>query len=710
MRLAGFKRKRIFLLFFAGIILPSLLLGYLAFRGIKNDQALAEKDRLDAERRNAAALVRALDGSISAVERDFEKALAADPAALPSAPRTLTPAELLQALEKFKADHPAVEEVFVFEAGKLRLPVARLLFWPKSHLPPPAIRSGPPALARDISAAERLEFEQKDYPRALAVYRQLLSQTADPQTRGEILNSIARVQKKSGLAEDALQSYAMMARDFDRVRIAAGIPLGIAARLELSTLQAAAGDYPSALRTTLDLYTNLIRPAWEIEQALYENTAAAIRRSAAEALQKVPAGFDSAGYRKAFEALDSEAVTKHRMALRMSSFLVSAAPDLKSKLPGTPDATPPTAVRLSLELDGNPYYASAATAPTPGPTWGFLLDPDALRDAFLLPLLKNTFPPDETAWLVRGRGGQELMASENVPPGQPTFRTTFEGNFPTWSLELHALNPQFLRELLASRQRVYFLMFLLIAGILVFGMVMAARMVSHELELARMKSGFVSTVSHEFRSPLTSIRQIAEMLQAGRVPSEERRRQYHDILVEQSERLSLLVDNILSLAKIEDGRMTFDLKEVEIGPLLEETVSPIRERVRHEGFTIEMETDGSPHVVRADAAALARAVTNIVDNAVKYSGDSRRIILRSSVQGPDLIVSVQDFGAGIDKDDQGRIFDRFYRGGDPLTRSVKGSGLGLTLVKEIVDAHGGQVRVESKPGAGSTFSVILPLA
>ncbi len=302
------------------------------------------------------------------------------------------------------------------------------------------------------------------------------------------------------------------------------------------------------------------------------------------------------------------------------------------------------------------------------------------------------------------------MASENVPPGQPSFRTSFEGNFPAWSLELHALNPQFLRELLASRQRVYFLMFLLIAGILVFGMIMAARMVSHELELARMKSGFVSTVSHEFKSPLTSIRQIAEMLQAGRVPSEERRRQYHDILVEQSERLSLLVDNILSLAKIEDGRMTFELKDVEIGALLEETVSPIRERVRHEGFTIEMETDGSPRVVRADAAALARAVTNLIDNAVKYSGDSRRIVLRSFAQGPDLVVSVKDLGAGIHKDDLGRIFDRFYRGGDPLTRSVKGSGLGLTLVKEIVDAHGGKVRVESKPGAGSTFSIVLPLA
>jgi signal transduction histidine kinase len=301
------------------------------------------------------------------------------------------------------------------------------------------------------------------------------------------------------------------------------------------------------------------------------------------------------------------------------------------------------------------------------------------------------------------------MTSEKAPSGAPSYRTSFENNFPNWSLEFYQLNPQFLQTLLASRQRVYFYMFLLIAGILGFGLILAVRAVSHELELAKMKSDFVSTVSHEFKSPLTSIRQLAEMLQAGRVPSEDRRRQYYDVLVEQSERLTLLIDNILSLAKIDDGRRIFEFKSVEIEALLKETITPISDRVRHEGFTIEMETDGVPHVIVADGAALSQALTNLIDNAVKYSGDSRRIILRSSVQGSNLVISIQDFGQGIHKDDLNKVFDRFYRGGPPLTRSVKGSGLGLTLVKEIVDAHRGKVHVESEPGEGSTFTITLPL-
>jgi two-component system phosphate regulon sensor histidine kinase PhoR len=199
------------------------------------------------------------------------------------------------------------------------------------------------------------------------------------------------------------------------------------------------------------------------------------------------------------------------------------------------------------------------------------------------------------------------------------------------------------------------------------------------------------------------------MLQSGRVPSEERRQKYYDVLLEQSERLALLTDNILSLARIEEGRAEFKFESTDVSALLTHIVSSIQERVRHEGFDIELKVQGPIPLIAVDRTALSQAVTNLIDNAVKYSGDSRKIMVSASVEEQSLVIAVQDFGVGIKKEDIPRVFERFYRGGDELTRTVKGSGLGLTLVKEIVEAHRGKIQVQSEPGKGSVFSVRLPL-
>jgi signal transduction histidine kinase len=707
MNLFGHKRKRIIILFFIGVVLPSLLLGYLAFRGVKNDQALVEKNRLDDQRRNAESVIRTVGAYVSAVEQDFQKTLAERPSVSPDA--------FLLSLEKFKFKHPSVEDVFfLLDADKIRLPIGNLLFLPKDLLPLSPADPWPSSLAENMLAAQRLEFEQRNYRRALERYQQLFDASADPQTKGQLLNAIARVQNKSGFTKQAMRSYAAIARDFDRVRIVGGMPLGLAARLELGSLQVASNDSLSAAKTYLKLYKTLVQGGFTIEKALYENAVQTLKNSLADIFSKAASDPEVQSQRSVFLNLENEEREKTKVTERLFLFLASAAPNLKARTPEASETPSVATTRLTLELEKNSYLVSLSNPKTgrgedPSERWGFLLHPAAFREKLLRPALQSGFPLEETAWTVRGQDGQILMTSEKAPSGAPSYRTSFENNFPNWSLEFYQLNPQFLQTLLASRQRVYFYMFLLIAGILGFGLILAVRAVSHELELAKMKSDFVSTVSHEFKSPLTSIRQLAEMLQAGRVPSEDRRRQYYDVLVEQSERLTLLIDNILSLAKIDDGRRIFEFKSVEIEALLKETITPISDRVRHEGFTIEMETDGVPHVIVADGAALSQALTNLIDNAVKYSGDSRRIILRSSVQGSNLVISIQDFGQGIHKDDLNKVFDRFYRGGPPLTRSVKGSGLGLTLVKEIVDAHRGKVHVESEPGEGSTFTITLPL-
>jgi signal transduction histidine kinase len=323
--------------------------------------------------------------------------------------------------------------------------------------------------------------------------------------------------------------------------------------------------------------------------------------------------------------------------------------------------------------------------------------------------LQSNVNSGKTRWIVKGRDEKTILKSENSPSGSITVRTNFEGGFPPWFIELYQNDPDLFETFLFSRRGIYFYMFILIAGILIFGLALTVRTVAHELELSKMKSDFVSTISHEFKSPLSSIRQLAEMLQSGRVPSENRRQEYYDVLVEQSERLTLLIDNILDFAKIEEGRKKFDFQMMDIGSLLQQIVSVIQDQVHHKDFVIQLEIEKPLPAIKTDRESMTQAITNLIDNAVKYSGDSRNIIVRAYAEDQYLIFTVKDFGIGIRKEEIDKVFERFYRGGNELTRTVKGSGLGLTLVKQIVEAHHGKIEVESEVGNGSTFTVRIPL-
>jgi signal transduction histidine kinase len=198
------------------------------------------------------------------------------------------------------------------------------------------------------------------------------------------------------------------------------------------------------------------------------------------------------------------------------------------------------------------------------------------------------------------------------------------------------------------------------------------------------------------------------MLQAGSVPSEERRRRYYDVIVEQSVRLSSLVTNILDVARIEEGRKDFRFETVDVAELVDEVVSAAEHQWRHEGFVVRAEVERPLPAIQADRSSVAQAVSNLIDNAIKYSGDAREVNVRAYAGDGLITIAVRDQGIGIEEEERDRVFERFYRGGDALTRSVKGSGLGLTLVEQIAQAHHGSVRVVSHVGRGSTFSITLP--
>jgi len=255
--------------------------------------------------------------------------------------------------------------------------------------------------------------------------------------------------------------------------------------------------------------------------------------------------------------------------------------------------------------------------------------------------------------------------------------------------------------------------FLILGGLsllMIGGLILAYRSVSKEMALARLKSDFVSNVSHELRTPLALIRLYAETLELGRITTPEKKEEYYRIIRKESERLTSLINNILDFSRIEAGRKEYDFRETNIAELVQNTLDAYRYQIEQQGFSFEQSIDQGIPAMRVDREAIARALVNLVNNALKYSADEKFLRVKLYRANDCLKLEVVDRGIGITRREQSKIFEKFYRTGDPLVHNTKGSGLGLSLVRHITHAHGGEVEVESTPGKGSKFILTLPLA
>jgi len=257
-----------------------------------------------------------------------------------------------------------------------------------------------------------------------------------------------------------------------------------------------------------------------------------------------------------------------------------------------------------------------------------------------------------------------------------------------------------------SSRRFLLLGTAVMVGFLLTGTYFIARAIRREMEVSRMQSEFVSAVSHEFRSPLTSIRQLSEMLLAGRVPSEDRRHIYHGTLVRETQRLQRLVEALLNFGRMEAGARQYRFEEMEAAELAHRVAAEFENEVAS-GREIALHGNGDCRF-EADPEALGVAVRNLVDNALKYSPQDRPVALEWGLESDRVAIRVRDHGAGVSPDERKRIFGKFVRGTAAASGNVKGSGVGLSMVRHIVDAHRGEIVLESKVGEGSTFTVLLP--
>lgn len=292
--------------------------------------------------------------------------------------------------------------------------------------------------------------------------------------------------------------------------------------------------------------------------------------------------------------------------------------------------------------------------------------------------------------------------------GEYTVGRQFQTTLYKWRLNVSLSTAEQLAKSTERRLLLEIVLVTLSALVVTAGMVLILTAAARERRLANLKSEFVANVSHELKTPLSLIRMFAELLQGGMVGNPEKRRQYVEIIVSESERLGVLIENVLNFSKVERGLGTYEFAERDVHEVVRKTLSTIAHRAERTSVRLELDIPERPLRVRMDERAIDIAVNNLVDNALKYATKGGHIHVRVANEGPLVEIVVSDRGPGIAPDERSRIFERFVRGehqpGEPRPR---GSGIGLSLVKSVAEAHGGRAWVDNAPGGGSAFHLTM---
>jgi signal transduction histidine kinase len=534
------------------------------------------------------------------------------------------------------------------------LPPTQLLFHP-------AIPIGAEPAASVFAEGETAEYRDRNPELAVERYRRLLI-SPDPAIRAAAWLRIGRALRAAGLPDRALDAFRELARLGPAPVI--GMPAELLGRKAIIEVLEEAGRPEDAKREGSALLTDLAAARWVLNRGQYEVSVETAARAAG-----LPPPVEGLEFADRIESL----WTRWRQHL------------------------PPRG--RELQRSGNRAFLVVWRA-TPDRLGAWVVDPAALvADLKLDPAFALTLSDFTDGSLVLGPA---------IPSGRKAIRTSADMRLP-WTMHV-ARGPSSYPRAGVTRGQLVLGGFGLMLVFLAAGSYFIGRAVRQETELARLQADFVAAVSHEFRTPLAAMRQFSELLAAGRVAGDQKRQHYYESPASESRRLQRLVESLLNFGRLEAGARTYELAPIETRALVETVVSDYQTQLGR--ASCEIEVDGPPDgtMVMADRDAVALALHNLLDNAVKYSGGDRPVRIEWGRQGDRVAVSVRDHGPGLATEEQGRVFQKFVRGTAATSGNVRGTGIGLATVQLVAAGHGGEVSVRSTPGDGATFTLFLPAA
>ncbi|MCB9761901.1 MAG: HAMP domain-containing histidine kinase [Alphaproteobacteria bacterium] len=528
---------------------------------------------------------------------------------------------------------------------------------------------------------EALRQEHDDPTAAARLYHDLSLQSRGIRNRGQAAFAEGRALMRAGQGSAAEQVFADVVADYAHVRDLNGFRLGDLARLKRGELLLARD--PEIGRGTLEALTDeLISARWTIGL-----------------------GGEAAVAARSLELLEDHApkdwLASARGRLEEKTRLLFYAGQLQSQLDivtAGGKALRVAPAEFSYQLIERTLWATT--------WWGedfyaFALDADTIV-AHIQDVAAQTVRTDPDL-------AAQVLSPQGAASPDALARRTLAPYLPGWSLLVSPSDPVGLDRAQLRKRAERVIVIVLSLVIIITGALLSVRLVSRQLDVAREKADFAANVSHELRSPITHIRLKGESLQFGLVEDDEDLQEHYDAIVRESERLSRLVDNVLDFASIERGAKRYTLRPADLGDTVRAAVESARYSMETRGMVMELDLpDGMP-VVLHDPEAIAQVVQNLISNAAKYGKEGGWIGVRGHVGPEGVSVDISDRGIGIPPEEIEQIFDRFYRSSDPDARRRKGTGIGLTIVKYIMEAHNGSVSVRSTPRQGSTFTIHFPL-
>ena len=546
-------------------------------------------------------------------------------------------------------------EVTVTAAGDVEMtPPGRLAFAP-TEATPNAIQE------KAFSQAEALEYGSHDQIKASEAYKRL-AESSNGRMRAEALVGLGRTLRRQQKWMEALQTYDSLQK-LDGT-IVAGMPASLVGRDARRSILADSGDRAGASREASALWSDLIAGKWKVGKGTLETYFNELK--AAEPELATPGDWEermvmAEAAQRAFE----QTAEYGRAVYSIEGLVVSASWERRGG-------------SWKARLIGPPFWQALWTQ----------LEHD---NSILLHVV------DAEGNVIHGGATSGITSS---------LAATVSGL--PWNISANAVTDNAMTGYWNERRRFLIAGLGIFAAVLGLGSFLIARAMNREFAVARLQSDFVSAVSHEFRTPLTSIRQLTEMLARGRMETERDKQQAYELMLGQSDRLRRLVESLLDFGRMQARQFKYRSEDLEAIEWFRAVANEFQETVRSRGYDIEFTAPDQAAWILGDREALAGALWNFLDNAVKYSPDGKRVEIAVSRANGNVEVSVRDHGSGITKEDLKRVFGKFYRGANAKTQGTPGTGIGLAIVKEIVEAHRGTVHVRSKPGEGSEFTMVLP--
>jgi len=702
LRLVLLQNKKFLATFFLVVFLPSLILAYFGIRAIRNERYKLQQLNLERQRE----FVRTLEAEVqSLLEREASslRDFSTSRAMIDRDDRSLH--ELIASRIQ---DKSVLGQVVLFHGDGL------LWFPGLAAQPPPTPAPDSPAewkrLQPDLSRAERAEFQLKNLPEAISLYGQVLQRSKDKTIRAWIKSRIARCEVKHKDFKQAVVTYRSIIEESPGLLTESGRSLEIVSRAEVLDALRADRNYSDFFLESLQTIKHLEKDYWSIsgdQVELYENLAS---QMITETLSQSPPGHVPENFEASIKEIRDSLHGKESVRRLAEAVKEDLLPGIRNKAESS--ASEGSFIyRDAIEFEENDVLVLLAPLDRQktGQTGEFLvslLRVGDLRESLNAHLKANN--PPGLSVLLRSTSSGKILYGADIPSGlTPAFTEFFPENFPPWRVELFqdespGIGPPLYRN-------VFFWIILALLAIVFFGSGLIIRTIVQEVNLLNLKSEFIASVSHEFKTPLTAMGAILERLLSNEVQDPKKVQEYYRTLSHDSERLKRLVKNVLDFTKIEDGKREYRLMATDIARLIRQEVDNFKRENERAGFRVEIKMDKDIPPVLADEEALKQALHNILDNAAKFSRREKTIDVAVIRRQDSVEIAVEDSGIGIPENEQKKVFEKFYRGKQASSVSPTGTGLGLTLVKHIMDAHGGDVVIRSQPGKGTCVVLILPL-